>query len=272
MDMRLDGASVLITGASKGIGRAASEAFAREGCVLHLAARDGIALAALAETLKREHGTQVHVHAMDLSLPENMEALSEAAGEVDVLINNAGDIPAGPIEALEAEDWRRGFDLKVFGYIALTRAVYLRMKARGAGVIINDIGNSGENWDYNYVAGSTGNAALMAFTRAVGGQSLDHGVRVVAVNPGPIATERMTKLMKRRAVDLHGDETRWKEFLADYPGGRMGEPEEVADLMVFLASPRAGFISGAIFTIDGGIASYGSIIKPRPHKGDVSGT
>jgi len=201
-----------------------------------------------------------------------MAALAEAAGDIDVLINNAGDIPAGPVEALTSEDWRRGFDLKVFGYVALTREVYLGMKRRGSGVIINDIGNSGENWDYNYVAGSTGNAALMAFTRAVGGQSMDHGVRVVAVNPGPIATERMTKLMKRRAVDLYGDEDRWQEFLADYPGGRMGKPEEVADLMVFLASPRAGYISGAIFTIDGGIASYGSIIKPRPKKGAASQT
>lgn len=272
MDMRLAGASVLITGASKGIGKAAAEAFAREGCSLHLAARDGAALTELAQTLGRDHGCTAQVHAMDLSRPENMEALAEAAGDVDVLINNAGDIPAGPIEALTAEDWRRGFDLKVFGYVALTRAVYLGMKRRGTGVIINDIGNSGENWDYNYVAGSTGNAALMAFTRAVGGQSLDHGVRVVAVNPGPIATERMTKLMKRRAVDLHGDESRWQEFLSDYPGGRMGKPEEVADLMVFLASPRAGYTSGAIFTIDGGIASYGSIIKPRPKTGDTSDT
>lgn len=266
MDMKLAGSSVLITGASKGIGRAAAEAFAREGCHLHLAARDGTALSALADALRRDHDVETHVHAMDLSTPENMVALADAAGDVDVLINNAGDIPAGPIEALSDEDWRRGFDLKVFGYVSLSRAAYLKMKARGAGVIINDIGNSGENWDYNYVAGSTGNAALMAFTRAVGGQSLDHGVRVVAVNPGPIATERMTKLMKRRAVDLLGDESRWRTFLADYPGGRMGKPEEVADLMVFLASPRAGFISGAIVTIDGGIASYGSIIKPRPRK------
>jgi len=272
MDMKLAGASVLITGASKGIGAAAADAFAREGCILHLAARDEAALTELAEMLNRAHGCTAHVHAMDLSRPDSMAALAEAAGDIDVLINNAGDIPAGPVEALTSEDWRRGFDLKVFGYVALTREVYLGMKRRGSGVIINDIGNSGENWDYNYVAGSTGNAALMAFTRAVGGQSMDHGVRVVAVNPGPIATERMTKLMKRRAVDLYGDEDRWQEFLADYPGGRMGKPEEVADLMVFLASPRAGYISGAIFTIDGGIASYGSIIKPRPKKGAASQT
>ena len=142
-----------------------------------------------------------------------MVALAEAVGDVDILINNAGDIPAGTVEALTDEDWRRGFDLKVFGYINLTREIYGRMKKRGSGVIINDIGNSGENWDYNYVAGSTGNAALMSFTKAVGGVSLDYGVRVVGVNPGPIATDRMVRIMKRRARDNLGDEARWQEYL-----------------------------------------------------------
>ena len=130
-----------------------------------------------------------------------MVKLAQQAGDVDILINNAGDIPAGTVEALEDADWRRGFDLKVFGYITLTREIYGRMKARRSGVIINDIGNSGENWDYNYVAGSTGNAAVMSFTRAIGGVSMDFGVRVVGVNPGPIATDRMTRMMRRRAKD-----------------------------------------------------------------------
>jgi NAD(P)-dependent dehydrogenase (short-subunit alcohol dehydrogenase family) len=130
-------------------------------------------------------------------------------------------------------------------------------------VIINDIGNSGENWDANYIAGSTGNAALMAFTRALGGQSLDFGVRVVGVNPGPVETDRMTKINKRRAKDLYGDETRHSEMLEAFPGGRPASAEEVADLMVYLASPRASYISGTVITIDGGIASRGSIIKQR---------
>jgi NAD(P)-dependent dehydrogenase (short-subunit alcohol dehydrogenase family) len=92
--------------------------------------------------------------------------------------------------------------LKLFGYISLTREIYAHMKARGDGVIINDIGNSGENWDANYIAGSTGNAALMAFTRALGGQSMDFGVRVLGVNPGPVETARMIKINKRRALDM----------------------------------------------------------------------
>ena len=100
----------------------------------------------------------------------------------------------------------------------------------------------------------------MAFTRALGGASLDHGVRVVGVNPGPVATDRMIKLMKRRALDQHGDEDRWEELFARYPGGRPATAAEVADLMLFLASPRAAYITGTIVTIDGGIASRGSII------------
>ena len=156
---------------------------------------------------------------------------------------------------------RRGFELKVFGYMELTKLAYARMKRAGRGVIINDIGNSGENWDADYIAGSTGNASLMAFTRALGGVSLDDNIRVVGINPGPVATDRMVKLMKRRALDALGDEGRWEELFDRYPGGRPAAPEEVADLMVFLASPRAAYVTGTIVTIDGGIAARGSIIK-----------
>ena len=261
MKLDLEGKSVLITGASKGIGLATAHAFAAEGCALHLAARSAALLEAARDGLQRQHGVAVSVHALDLSLSENMRRLAEQCADADILINNAGEVPSGPIESLTEADWRRGYDLKLFGYINLTREMYLRMKERRRGVIINDIGNSGENWDYNYIAGSTGNAALMAFTRALGGASLDFGVRVIGVNPGPVKTDRMVKINKRRAVDLYGDESRWQEMTSHFPGGRPAEASEVADLMVFLASPRAAYISGTVVTIDGGIASRGSVIK-----------
>ena len=261
MNLELQGKRVLITGASQGIGEAAAWAFAREGCVLQLAARSAGPLERIRTEIEAAEGVPVTVHVMDLSSDARMRALADIAGEIDVLVNNAGNIPSGPIEALDDAAWRQGFDLKVFGYVSLTRAVYERMKARRAGVIINDIGNSGENWDANYIAGSTGNAALMAFTRALGGVSIDYGVRVVGVNPGPVETDRMVRLMKRRATDLFGDEGRWRELYERYPAGRPATAAEVADLMVFLASARAAYITGTIVTIDGGIASRGSIIK-----------
>lgn len=266
MDLQLKGKVALITGASKGIGRATALTVAAEGCSLHLAARSGGELEKLRDEILAKHKVTVALYPGDLSTTQSMVALANAVGDVDILVNNAGDIPGGNIENLSDAEWRRGFDLKVFGYINLTREIYIRMKKRGSGVIINDIGNSGENWDHNYVAGSTANAALMSFSKAVGGVSLDFGVRVIGVNPGPIATDRMVRLMKRRARDNLGDETRWQEYLKDYPGGRMGTDQEVADLITFLASPRAGYITGTIVTIDGGIAAYGSIIKPRPKK------
>jgi len=263
VDLQLEGQSVLITGASKGIGLAAAHAFAAEGCKLRLAARSADALSSAREEIVARHGVDVQVHVTDLSRSDNVTELGRRFRDVDILVNNAGEIPSGPLEALTEEDWRRGYDLKLFGYIMLTRAIYAAMKERGSGVIINDIGNSGENWDANYIAGSTANAALMAFTKALGGQSLDFGVRVVGVNPGPVETERMVKINKRRALDWYGDESRWQELREKYPGGRPATPQEVADLMVFLASPRAGYITGAIVTIDGGIAARGSIIKER---------
>ncbi|MBL8669956.1 MAG: SDR family oxidoreductase [Alphaproteobacteria bacterium] len=260
MKLDLEGKTVLITGASKGIGLASAETFAAEGCHLHLAARSKKELDDAAASIAKKHGVRVAAHAMDLSTPEAMIELARRAGAVDILINNAGDIPAGALDTLADADWRRGFELKVFGYITLARECYAGMKARKSGVIVNDIGNSGENWDANYIAGSTGNAALMSFTKALGGASLDHGIRVVGVNPGPVATDRMIKLMKRRAKDWHGDESRWQELFAKYPGGRPATAQEVADLMAFLASPRAGYITGTVVTIDGGISAKRSII------------
>ena len=259
MQLDLVGKTALITGASKGIGLACAHVLAAEGCHLHLAARNGGAMEAARAEIEARHGVRVTAHALDLSSTEAMLRLVAAAGDIDILVNNAGDIPAGSLAVVTDQAIRDGFDLKVFGYITLAREYYPRMRAKD-GVIINIIGNSGENWDVSYFAGSTGNAALMAFTKAIGGASLNDGIRVVGINPGPVATDRMLKIMKRKAIDMLGDESRWEELFDKYPGKRPASADEVAWLTAFLASPRAGYITGTIVTIDGGIAARGSVI------------
>ncbi|ARP78516.1 SDR family oxidoreductase [Bordetella genomosp. 6] len=259
MDMKIAGQRVLITGASQGIGAGLAQAFAAEGCHLALTARSADKLQALAEDLRARHGVQVDVLALDMTQPGAVDKVAAFAGDVDVLVNNAGAIPGGDLWDVDAQAWRQGWELKVFGYIDLARAIYPRMKARGHGVILNNIGNGGQNPDFNYIAGSTGNAALMAFTCALGGRSLEDGIRVIGVNPGPVATERIAKVLRSHAARLLGDEQRSDELLAGYPLGRTATVAEVADLFVYLASPRSAYTSGTIVTIDGGISSKRSV-------------
>jgi len=255
MDLHLRGKRVLITGASKGIGAAAAEAFAEEGCHVRLAARSADALEALAKKLRAAHGVEATVHAVDLRKPDDLAALAAAAADIDILVNNAGDIPGGSIDKIDDPTWRHAWELKVFGFINLTRLIYAQMKTRGDGVIINDIGAAGEKFDANYICGSAGNAALMALTRALGSKSLADNIRVVGINPGPVGTDRHVTLMKTRAKNQLGDENRYQELQQGFPLGRPARSREIADLMTFLASDRSGYTSGVIFTVDGGISA-----------------
>ena len=127
------------------------------------------------------------------------------------------------------------------------------MKARRRGVIVNIIGAGGERLDFGYIAGAAGNAGLMAFTRAIGGASPEFGVRVVGVNPGPVQTDRIKTLSRKRAATLYGDENRWRETFAKMPFGRPATTDEIAAMVVFLASDLSAYTSGTIVTIDGGL-------------------
>jgi NAD(P)-dependent dehydrogenase (short-subunit alcohol dehydrogenase family) len=260
MDMGLSGRTALITGGSKGIGFSIAQMLAAEGCHLHLVARSQADLDAAKQKLEASAPVDIRVHAMDLAQRGQPAELAARCPDIDILVNNAGSIPRGSVEEIDEDRWREAWDLKVFGYINMSREYYRRMKARRAGVIVNILGNGGEALDAGYIAGGAGNAALMAFTRALGGQSAKDGVRVVGVNPGPVATDRLTSLMQKEAGTRFGDASRWQELSAGFPFGRAATVEEIASTVVLLASDRSSYTTGTVFTIDGGIVNRGSLI------------
>lgn len=252
MELGLAGKRALITGGSKGIGRAAAALLAEEGCDVTIVARDAATLAQAAEAIRAKRQVNVRHITADLSSDEAVRRVAEQAGEIDILVNNAGAIPPGDLVSVDNDTWRRAWDLKVFGFISLCRAIYPRMAARRAGVIVNVIGAAGEKFPPGYIAGATGNAALMGFTRALGRAAPNDGLRVVGINPGPVATDRLIMLQRDRAAKELGDAERWPELLSGMPFGRAATPEEIANAVAFLASERSGYTSGTILTIDGG--------------------
>ena len=243
MELNLKGKRVLVTGASKGIGRACVELLAAEGCTV-LGASRSIAPGPAAK-------------AVDISLRGAAEELAAWAGDVDILVNNAGAIPGGDVFKVDEDTWRKAWDLKMFGYINLTRAVYGTMKKKRRGVIVNIIGSAGEKMNAAYIAGSTANAGLMAFTRALGGASHADGIRVLGINPGPVATDRLISLYKQMAQTKFGDASRYEELFKEMSFGRPGTPGEIASAVAFLASERSAYTSGCILTIDGGQSARG---------------
>ncbi len=240
MDLGLKGKSVLITGGSKGIGLACAKSFVAEGCRVQLAARDKDRLAQAAKAL----GGDVKTHSIDLRDAAALRKLAADCGDLDILVNNAGDIPGGTIETIDETKWRHAWELKVFGFVNLTREVYPRMKAKKNGVIINVIGMAAEHPSFEYICGATANAGLASFTKALGKGFAQHGVRVVGVHPSSTRTDRIITLMKAQAKAKFGDESRYEELM-----GSVIEPEQVGDTVCFLASPRAGQLSGVVLNM-----------------------
>ena len=255
MDLGYAGKTVLITGASKGLGRACAESFAREGAALHLVARNGEALEEVKTALVKDYNSRVSIQVMDLTSSGSTDAIFHACENADVLINNAGGIKRGELLDLDEVEWRKAWELKVFGYVNMTRKYYRAMCERKSGVILNIVGLAGEKHQYDYTAGSMGNAALAAFTRTVGSQSLDHGVRVLGVNPGWVDTARGVPLMQRYAEEVFGTPDRWEDVIGTWGLKRFIRPEELADVVVFLASERASAVCGEVVNVDIGFNS-----------------
>jgi hypothetical protein len=243
MELNLQGKRVLVTGASKGIGRACVELLRAEGCAVLGASRS---IPAGPEAKQ-----------VDIAQRGAAEQLADWAGDLDILVNNAGAIPGGDLLKVDEATWRAAWDLKLFGYINLTRAVYARMKAKKKGVIVNIIGAAGEKMNAAYIAGSAANASIMAFTKALGGASHADGIRVVGINPGPVETDRLVSLHRQMAQTRLGDAERYRELFKDMSFGRPATPAEIANAVAFLASDRSAYTSGTIFTIDGGQSNRG---------------
>ena len=252
MDLALTNRLVAVTGASRGIGRAIALAFAREGCRLHLVAKMLGGLEALRDEICRTYNVGVEIYQADISKADAASAIFNGCPDADVLINNAGGIIRGDLLNIDEAQWREAWEPKVFGYINLTRHYYRRMHERGRGVIINVIGLGAEKVDYDYAAGSAGNAALAALTRAVGSASLDHGVRIVGVHPGWVETDRTLSLLLNLSIRQFGDAERWQDVLNSWQVRGLIKPAEIADVVTFLASDRASAICGVNVNIDRG--------------------
>ena len=252
MDLELKGKKALITGASQGIGQAIAEVLAKEGCDVILVARSGAKLEEISTRISKESGVAVQSMALDLSAPGACEELMQAVGPFEILVNNAGAIPAGTLGEITDDVMQRAMELKFFAYKRLAELAFERMKANSTGVILNVIGTAGERARANYALGSMVNASLVAMTRALGLQASAHGIRVVGLHPGATLTERKLAQLKARAATQFGTEDEWPTLAAQYPFGRLASTKEIAACAAFLCSNAASYVNATCLTVDGG--------------------
>jgi NAD(P)-dependent dehydrogenase (short-subunit alcohol dehydrogenase family) len=253
MDLGLDGKLILITGGSKGIGFSCAKAFAAEGAKIALCSR-----------------SQHNLDKARVSLPdalcvsadltnagaagEMIDAVESSLGPIDILVNSAGAAKRTPPEELTPELWRLALDAKFFTYINVIDPLVKRMAKRGAGVIISIIGSGGKVATHTHLAGGSANAALMLATAGLGAAYANKGVRVVGVSPGLTETDRVAEGMKAVALlDKISTDEAYRRSVDRIPMGRMASPDEIANMVVFLASNKASYVTGVTLSMDGGL-------------------
>ena len=251
MELQLKGKVALVTGGSRGIGRSIAELLVKEGCDVLVVARNVPTDPAISRAAEAT-GPLLASFAADLSTKEGVESAVRMAidtfGRLDILINNAGSAPRGDFLKLTEEEWQEGFALKFFGYVRMTRAAWPYLKeARGS--MVNVVGVSAYTPDADYTIAASSNAGLLAFTKAMAVLGQRDGVRVNAVNPGQIETERLAGVLKKMGLPENEARSRLLEGLGM---DRFGQPEDVAAVVAFVVSERAGYVQGAMFNVDGG--------------------
>jgi len=252
--MQLDGRIAVITGGTGGIGRAIAEAFLAEGARVVVSGRN----ADRGKQVVSELGVDRALFAQgDATTKEGVEQAVEAAvehfGHIDIMVNNAGSAPGGVIEHLSEADWAQALGLKFMGYVRCLRYVLPIMLRQGGGRVVNLIGNDGVKPSYWEIAPGAANAAGQNLTRSLAGQYGRHNISFCAVNPGPVRTERWAGLVAAMSRDMKLPYAEADKLApSSIPMGRIAEVEEVANLVVMLASPLMHMVNGTMIEIDGG--------------------
>lgn len=261
MELGFKGKVAFISGGSAGIGRATARALAAEGARVVIAARTADRLAEAGRALREETGGEVLAEVMDATDPPSVDRAVAAAlaafGRLDILVNSTGAAKFGDFEALTKEEWEASLASKLLGQINCARAVFPHMRRQRWGRIINLVGSHGRLAPADGLPSSVANAGLFNFTLGLAKLGAKDNVLVNAVNPGPVATDRIEYVIRARAAIRGIPESEARQGLLDsIPLGRFARAEEVADLITFLASERAGMITGALIPIDGGQTSF----------------
>ena len=256
MDLNLNGKHILITGGSKGIGLACAEAILAEGARVSLVSRSEANLARARESLSSHGLEHVQTQVADLTQPASAQAALDAAiagfGAVDVLVNSAGAAKRTPAPELSPQAWQDAMQAKYFSYIHMIDPVIKQMAQRGKGSIVNVVGNGGKVASPIHLAGGAANAALMLATAGLANAYASQGIRVNGINPGLTRTDRLKEGMAAdaRLQGIEAEEA-MKRAVAKIPMGRMAEPEEVARVVLFLASDAASYVTGINMSMDG---------------------
>lgn len=257
MDLQLKGKCALVTGGSEGIGKAIAMTLAKEGVNIAICARRMEPLEKTAEEIRNATGVTVVAITADLTKDADAKNFVEKAakqlGSLDLMINNAGSAPGGVIETLTEADWEQALQLKFMGYVRCLRYALPIMVKQGGGRVVNLIGNDGVKPSYWEIAPGAANAAGQNMTLSLAGQYGRHNISFCAVNPGPVRTERWAGLVNAMSRDMKVSyEEADKLAPASIPLGRIAEVEEVANLVVMLASPLVQMANGTMIEIDGG--------------------